>query len=507
MARENIEAGSGLAQALAGFSKAVGDTRVQNAQNVSLGLQNMLNAMYRHRQDVKAEEQQRIDNNYREMAFAFDRSNKEKQLKLQEEQQRIDNNYREMAFAFDRSNKEKQLKLAEEQQKIAQNQWLLDYNLKKQEQKHKAALVQAKIKNINAITQPLEINNHLLKKEIDDYNLEQQKKQDKSKLDTNNATQIFLSNQSDTKSNTQDSQVSKTFMRANYEIQQKKKENQQKQQDSQVSKNPLLLAMSQAVVPAVTDGNKPNILFSSKGEVEQDLPPQNLSSPQNLAPQNQQTKKKTWGEFLLKRVQSGEPLSKQSQQDLAQYLAQNPTLNANVGTSNSNKETASMQDIESLFAASEQILRGIKDYSGIPAGIARLLDFITRGAWALSPQHQNWKNGSDAFINALTRIKYGNHLSDKKIENTEQNYAIHKRIGGMQNALGILMSALKEAIVKYETSAEFAELKRFPADSVKRQRYENAKKNLSYLESLLKANKLGKFDPRQVSYTPIAKVD
>lgn len=437
MARENIEAGSGLAQALAGFSKAVGDTRVQNAQNVSLGLQNMLNAMYRHRQDVKAEEQQRIDNNYREMAFAFDRSNKEKELKLKEQQR-----------------------------------------------KDQAALVGAKASLYKQQARALGFDNDLHDK----------------------ITKEYAGYEASTDSNEPNSQTQQlNVFDQNYNVTQNApSDTKNNTQDSQVSKNPLLLAMSQAVVPAVTDGNKPNILFSSKGEVEQDLPPQNLPSPQNLAsPQNQQTKKKTWGEFLLKRVQSGEPLSKQSQQDLAQYLAQNPIFNANVKTSSPNKETVSMQEMESLFASSEQILRGIRQYAGISGGIERGGDYLTRGILALEAPHQTWKNASAAFVNALARIRYGNQISKEKKDDIEAQYAIHKRAGGLQNALSILMHGLKEGIIRYEKSAEFADLKGFPVDSVERKRYENAKRNLRYLESLARTNNLKAFDEKQLSFTPL----
>ena len=486
MARENIEAGSGLAQALAGFSKAVGDTRVQNAQNVSLGLQNMLNAMYRHSQDVKAQEQQRIDNNYREMSFAFQKANEQEKLKLQQEQQ-----------------------------KIAQNQWLLDHNLRKQEQKHQAALVGAKASLLQEQARALRSDNESHQKLINEYeaykastppNASNSEIQQLNVFDENyNVTQNAPS---DTKSNTQDSQVSKTFMRANYEIQQKKKENQ-KQQDSQVSKNPLLPAISQAVVPSVTAASKPNILFSSKGKVQQDLPsPQNLA-PQNLpSPQNQQTKKKTWGEFLAQKAQKGEPLSKQAQQDLAQYLAQNPIFNANVRSSTTNKETLSMQEMEQFFHSTEQVLKYLKQNSGLSQGILRWIDTNFGGfAYNLPWQKQAWASHARVFTNTLGKMMYGNQLSKQKQEDINNAFGLADRGADIENNLQRIIEGLEKGIIAFEESARFAQAKGFPVDRVERQRYENAIRNLEYLKSIQGNPKL--FDPTKLAATPIfrAKVD
>ena len=194
------------------------------------------------------------------------------------------------------------------------------------------------------------------------------------------------------------------------------------------------------------------------------------------------------------RQKSGMPMSSKGSQ-----IVQNENA-LNVKTSSPNKETLTMQEMEQFFHSTEQLLKYLKQNSGGPQGFLRWVDRNFGGfVYNLPWQKQAWASHARVFTNTLGKMMYGNQLSKEKQQDNNNAFGLADRGADFENNLQRIIEGLEKGIIAFQKSAEFAELKRFPAHSVERQRYENAIRNLEYLKSIQGNPKL--FDVRKLRVT------
>ncbi|TLD83967.1 hypothetical protein LS70_003940 [Helicobacter sp. MIT 11-5569] len=474
--REDIRAGSGLAQALASNYNAQAQTRVQNAALLGQNLNNAFESMRIHRQDALKEAQQEKDNAYRDNAFNW-----------QKEQAELAQKNRNEEFAYKQKMDAEQLGLAKSADKRS---WLA---------------TRADIARTNAQTAQINQQYQTNQENINLWNRVRMLQQQPQSTNAQTAPLGF----GQSSENVQQSTEAQAQPQSVQSLQPKEKS------------RPLVSVFNRAYIDKTSKQSEtPNIAMivntknaqqraqEANQKLQQPQQPQQTqvsSAPyaaMNQAQNAQQQKQRNL--TLEEKLAYGEPLSVAEQNYLAGRGVNLGSVNADVRLKQSsiNQETTDLKTLNQIFAASEEVLKNIKEESGLRAGLNRKMDNWTDGLIDTDQETRNWTSAAIDFEKNVNKLIYGNQENKDKAKIGQQAFGMAYRMGDLGNNLGAIENGLNKAVQKFGDAIRVARIKGHDLNSKEESelfaRYENAKHNLEYIKSLKKNDGKG-FDKRKLA--------